>query len=145
VKSLAALALCAGLALAAAAADDDVPTDQDRLQGVWKLIALESDGKKAPDEVVKAMRLTVKGDKLYLREENKEEEAPFKLDPSKTPRTMDLTVRVGDKTDTVRLIYELKGDELKLCGGRVGKDRPSEFATRPGSGLHLLLFRREKD
>ena len=145
MKTLAALAMCAGLALVAAAADDDTKTDQDKLQGPWKLTALESDGKKASDDAVKAMRMTVKGDRLYLKEDNKEEEGTFKIDPTKSPKTMDLTIKVGEKMDTVRLIYELKGDDLKLCGGKLGKDRPAEFATKTGSGLHLLIFKREKE
>jgi uncharacterized protein (TIGR03067 family) len=138
------LAACASLALASAA-DDPARTDADKLQGSWKLVASEIDGKKAPEESVKTVRMTVKGDRIVLREENKEEEASFKLDPAQTPRALDLSIKVGDKMEVVKLIYELRGDDLKLCGGRAGKDRPKEFMAKAGSGLNLIAFKRDKE
>jgi len=135
------LALCAGLA--ASAADDPAKTDLDKLQGVWKVVAMENDGKKAPEDSVKGIRMTIKGDKLIMKEDNKEDEASFKLDPTQKPKTMDMTIKVGDKMEVVKLIYDLRGDDLKLCGGRAGKDRPKDFAAK--GGLNLIVFKREKE
>jgi uncharacterized protein (TIGR03067 family) len=140
-----ALAACAGLALAAGTADDPTKADADKLQGLWKVVSVESDGKKASEETVKSNRMTVKGDKIIWKEENKEEEASFKLDASQKPRALDLTIKAGDKMELVKMIYDLRGDDLKLCGGRAGKDRPKEFASRTGSGLNLIVLKREKE
>lgn len=145
MKLLATPLVCAVLVLAVAADDDPAKVDLDKLQGPWKLTALENDGKKLPEDAVKAMRLSFKGDRLVLKEENKEEEGVYKLDPTKKPKAMDLAVKIGDKTDTVRLIYDLTGDDLKLCGGKAGKDRPTEFAAKTGSGLILMILKREKE
>lgn len=139
------LAVCAGLALTAGAADEPAKTDADKLQGLWKVVSVESDGKKLSEDVVKYIRMTVKGDKIVMKEDNKEEEATYKLDPAQKPKTMDLTFKAGDKTETVKLIYDLNGDDLKLCGGKAGKDRPKEFASKGGSGLNLIVFKREKE
>jgi len=145
VKVLAlSLAVCAGLVVVAGA-DDNVKTDADKLQGVWKTTSVEVDGKKMPDDGVKNIRLTVKGDKMIFKEENKEEEATFKLDATQKPRALDWTIKNGDKVETIRLIYELRGDDLKLCGGKAGKDRPKEFASKAGSGLNLIVLKREKE
>jgi uncharacterized protein (TIGR03067 family) len=135
------IAVCAGLAVARA--DDSTKTDLDKLQGVWKVVAMENDGKKASEDSVKGIRMTIKGDKLLLKEDNKEEEASFKLDPMQKPKTMDLTIKAGDKMEVVKLIYDLRGDDLKLCGGRAGKDRPKDFVAK--GGMNLIVFKREKE
>jgi uncharacterized protein (TIGR03067 family) len=139
------LVACAGLTLAAGAPDDPAKSDADKLQGIWKVASIETDGKKMPEDAVKTVRMTVKGDRIFLREENKEEEASFKIDSALTPKTMDLTIRAGEKMETVKFIYELRGDDLKICGGRAGKDRPKDFAAKAGSGLTLMAFKREKE
>lgn len=145
MKLLATPLFCAVLVLAVAADDDPAKVDFDKLQGPWKLTALENDGKKLPEDAVKGMRLSFKGDRLVLKDEGKEEEGVYKLDPTKKPKAMDLAIKTGDKTDTVRLIYDLTGDDLKLCGGKAGKDRPTEFAAKTGSGLILMILKREKE
>jgi uncharacterized protein (TIGR03067 family) len=139
------LAVFAGLAVSAAADDDAAKIDTDKLQGVWKTISVESDGKKMPEDGVKDIRLTVKGDRMIFKAENKEEEATFKLDVTQKPRALDWTIKIGDKVETVKLIYDLRGDDLKICGGKVGKDRPKEFAAKAGSGLNLIVLKREKE
>jgi uncharacterized protein (TIGR03067 family) len=139
------LAVCAGLVVAVAAGDEPAKTDADKLQGVWKTVAVEVDGKKMSEDGVKNIRLTVKGDKMIFKEENKEEEATFKLDETQKPRTIDLTFKAGDKLQTAKLIYDLRGDDLKLCGGKPDKDRPKEFASKAGSGLNLIVLKREKE
>ena len=40
-------------------------------------------------------------------------------------------------------IYELKGDDLKMCVGMDG-DRPKEFATQAGINTMLFVLKRDK-
>ena len=109
--------------------------------------SLEAEGKPAPAEVVKQMRFTFKGDKLLIKGnfgDDREEECTFKIDPKQSPKHFDF--KPPGKKDPVVGIYELKGDELKLCvqhaGGEEG--RPTEFATKPGTKLVLIVFKRQK-
>jgi uncharacterized protein (TIGR03067 family) len=49
-----------------------------------------------------------------------------------------------EKGNTALGIYELDGDEWKLCLTITAKDRPTEFAAKPKSGLGLEVLKREK-
>jgi hypothetical protein len=43
----------------------------------------------------------------------------------------------------VSLLYELRGDTLRLCGSRSGEPRPKEFTSKDGQFI-LTLKRGEK-
>ncbi len=67
----------------------------------------------------------------------------YKLDTSKEPRRIEITTwdRKGDKT--ARGIYVLDGETLKICTDQTpGNEPPSQFQTKPDSGLELLILRR---
>ena len=49
-----------------------------------------------------------------------------------------------NKGKTLVGIYEVKGDELKVCHGDPGADRPKEIASKEGSGLSLITLKRVK-
>jgi uncharacterized protein (TIGR03067 family) len=67
------------------------------------------------------------------------------VDPAKTPKTIDLTVKVDDKTFTLLGIYQLENDDLKLClAAEPGVKRPTEFKTENGAGVGLFVLKREK-
>ena len=49
-----------------------------------------------------------------------------------------------DKKPFVLGTYELDGDKFKLCVAAPGKDRPTEFTSKEGSGQTLSTWEREK-
>jgi hypothetical protein len=49
-----------------------------------------------------------------------------------------------EKGNTSLGIYELQGDDLKLCLTITAKDRPTEFAAKPKSGHGFEVLKREK-
>lgn len=117
------------------------------LQGVWIAKSMEADGKPAPAEAVKRMRFTFKGDKLLVRgnhDDGSEEECGYEIDAKKSPKQLDFTPPKQKKP--VLGIYEIKGDELKLCLRHNGsaEGRPTEFSTKPESKLILMVFKRAK-
>jgi len=69
----------------------------------------------------------------------------YKLDPSKKPPEIDLTITDGEfKGKTFPGIYQLDGDTLKLCRAQPGQERPTEFASKKGSDTIFLTLKRAK-
>ena len=69
----------------------------------------------------------------------------YVLDPSAKPKSIDW--RDGGKNGPSKPlagIYELEGDELKICWGKEGAGRPEAFATAPGTGEWLWVMNRAK-
>jgi RNA polymerase sigma factor (sigma-70 family) len=120
-------------------------TDQEKLQGTWEVVELVVKGDKVlPNNEAKAA-VVFKGDEFrFLVTPNGKDSitrtaATFKLDPAKSPRTIDATATEGANKGQVTLgIYELDGDDLKLC---LSNER---VATRPtafkGEG-EMVLFK----
>jgi uncharacterized protein (TIGR03067 family) len=124
---------------------DAVKKDMDEIQGTWKLVALEADGKQAPAEIVAALKLVFKGNTLTFKPgEPGFTNYKFKLDPTTKPARLDMTHADGtEKGDTAPGIYLLEGNHLKICIGRAG-NRPTAFATTAKSGQGLYTLEREK-
>ena len=62
------------------------------------------------------------------------------IDSSQKPKHIDLDVN----NQTLKGIYELEGDTLKLCYNLISRERPTEFASKPDSGLVLVIHKRVK-
>jgi uncharacterized protein (TIGR03067 family) len=118
-----------------------------RFQGTWQLVSAESNGEKAPEERVRQIRVTITGSTHTVRfgDEVIVHDVGFEIDPSKTPKEVTDTINDGpDKGKQILGIYKLDGDSLTSCTASVGKERPTEFASTPGSGHTLRVFRRSK-
>jgi len=105
----------------------------------------EINGKPASATDVKRLRFTFKGDKLLVRgfkDDMQEVECSYKIGTDKVPRQIDIVVR----EKTLAGIYQIKGDELKVCyeNGGNSKNRPTKFATNREEELVLIVFKRQK-
>jgi len=142
---LACVCLLIGVVLPALAAEPN-PAKKD--QDAWRLEELECNGKDLKSKykisfVVKGDIMTVEGNGKVRKEYAR---LSFKFDASTTPRCVDLTVADGVQKDAVlEGIYELKGDELRLCVKVFGKDRPAEFKSPEGASIALLTLKRKKE
>ena len=130
--------------LAADDANQEVKKEMDRFQGTWRMVSLEAGQNKLTEDALKDFRLKIEGDKFTATEGTSENHGTFKVDPTKKPKTIDITMIQGEKRQTLLGIYELEGDTYKLCGDMSGKSRPTEFAIKPGSGYILEVLKREK-
>jgi len=140
------LAVTAG-ALLAADEKADPKKDLARFQGTWTTERLEYNGKDMTEKF--KIKLVFKGDQVSVEgnDEVRKEyaRAALKLDPSTTPRLLDIKVVGGTQKDAVlEGIYELKGDKLTLCVKVIGNERPTKFASAEGSSTALLVLQREK-
>src|SRR5262245_44119464 len=107
-----------------AAADEADPKtalrkEMKQLQGTWKVVSIVQSGKELPQESLgetvtfKDGTLTMKG-----RGEEEPETHQFRLDPSCTPRVIDIDESGKDFKDASSVIegvYALDGETLKLC------------------------------
>lgn len=136
--------LAAGLTLGAdKASDEALKAEWAKLNGTWQLVSAEADGKKAPEEFVKKVRVIIKDGKhtVHVGDEVAAKEIPFAVDPTKKPKASTDTLPDGKK---ILGIYEIDGDTLKSCVAPVGKERPKEFSGASGTGNTLRLFERVK-
>lgn len=146
VRRLVGSILVGACALASVAADKKpAPEDAARMQGTWKPVTAELAGKPFPDAVLKAMTLVIADGRYTVTVGQQPDEGELKLDPARSPRTMDITGKKGpNQGKTFLCIYELKGDTLRICYDLGGQARPTEFKTRPGTQLFLAEYKRQK-
>src|SRR5207253_2724196 len=107
----AGLAVIAGSTLAGGG-DKAADGELKKIQGAWKFLAHERDGKATPAEELKKLKITFTGDKFSVELDGKVVQAGTqKLDASKKPSHVDSKVTEGDNKGGMMLgIYELKGD-----------------------------------
>ena len=119
--------------------------DLEKLQGTWTAVSMESDGTAIPKEELKASQFVVKGDQYVLKGKETYRGA-LKLDPSKQPKAINATFvdDQGKEKGKAAGIYAVEGDTLKISWREKGEERPTEFASKPGSGVRSMVFKRGK-
>jgi uncharacterized protein (TIGR03067 family) len=147
MKARCLLLVAVGLLLAADDAKDEVKKELDRFEGTWKWVSIDSEKEKVSADALKEIRLKLTDDKFVVTGDTPDKAfgGTFKVDPTKKPKTIDVTFGDGpQKGKTTLGIYELEGDTYKVCVDPEGKSRPTEFAIKPGSGYVLQVLKREK-
>jgi uncharacterized protein (TIGR03067 family) len=118
------------------------------MEGTWAVVSHEADVQKQTAEQVKKVdiKLVVKGGKYSVYFGGmKYTTGALKLDATKNPRQIDAVAEDGEfKGKAMKGIYELKGDEMRVCFAQPGKQRPTEFRTEKGTGQMLLGYKRIK-
>ena len=125
--------------LIAAVVANPVEDEVKKLEGTWVVVSATLDGKPIESEE-RAREVSFAGYKLVIKTEaGKEEKWTFKIDPTKKPKTLDVTPEVKATPAKVgSAIYELDGDRLKIC---IDDPRPKEFTD---TDQPLLIFKRKR-
>jgi uncharacterized protein (TIGR03067 family) len=149
MRSSLMLLFCAvGVSASASRAEDkpDVEKELKKFQGVWTIESSEYGGQKLPADQLKDFVVIYDGDKHTVKAGDKViQVGTQKIDPSKSPKTIDVTMTEGPSKGAVMLgIYEIDGDTLKACFDMEGKKRPTEFKSPPGSQTFLNVHKRVK-
>ena len=138
----------AALGWSGAPADEkaDLEKEVRKFQGTWTFESSETGGKQLPAGELKGFILTFEGEKHTVKKGDEViQVGTQKLDPSKSPKALDVAVAEGLNKGAVMLgIYEISGDTLKVCFDPEGKKRPTEFKSAPGSQNFVNVHKRVK-
>jgi uncharacterized protein (TIGR03067 family) len=136
--------LCALPALAAdKATEKPAPAENQELQGTWQIISGEANGKPAPEAAIKDIKWIIKDKTVTIQTaDGPAVKLTLKLDPAQKIKAIDLTN--SERKETIRGIYDLKKETLRLCLGAPGEDRPRAFATRDNLKVVLFVLKRIK-
>jgi uncharacterized protein (TIGR03067 family) len=146
--AMAILFLFVGLAIRAA---DPVADEVKRLQGAWQVVGSESGGKRLDkgDPKLQKLRFVFRGGEVTLtRPDGVAVKRSFTVDPSKTPKELNVTWVSRGETVTVPCIYKLDEGQLMICMPSPlmkPSQRPKKFEAVAGDGLELLTLEKAKD
>jgi uncharacterized protein (TIGR03067 family) len=116
-----------------------------RFEATWKFVSIKVDGRSVPAERFGEDRLILKGKDFTTTVGGISTSGTFKIAPTATPRTIDITFTDGPgKDNTQQGIYELEKDTQKICWAAPGKARPTEFEAKPKSGRILQVLEKVK-
>jgi uncharacterized protein (TIGR03067 family) len=150
VVVLAVVSLFAGPRSQAAdggANEEAVAKELQAFKGTWRLSFKEVEGKKFSDEEIKDIIATADGEgRVSVRRGDKViGGGTVKLDPTKRPKTIEVTFTAGErKGETALGIYEIEDDAFRVCLARPGDERPADLSAKVGSGCTLIVYKREK-
>ncbi|HUR52835.1 MAG TPA: TIGR03067 domain-containing protein [Gemmataceae bacterium] len=132
---------------AALVADDKKPADADAKAMVGKYGVMKAElGGKDLTEPLKVLKFEITEGGKYTASHGEEIDAgTFTLDPTKTPKTMDVKPTGGPlKGKLVKAIYKLDGDILTICYDHNAGDRPTAFESKPDTTTLLVAYKRAK-
>jgi RNA polymerase sigma factor (sigma-70 family) len=131
-------------------AEDAAARELEAMQGEWKIVGLESNGKKATADEVKDLRgrWTIEGNRILAADRGRKpsEWAEIKrLDPGKNPKHIDLVFLDEGPNKERRLlgIYKLEKGRLTLClrdHKAAAKGHPTEFTADAESGQGVITL-----
>lgn len=117
-----------------------------RFQGEWTMVSLRVDGKEADSGITRSWLLVVEGDQYNPGSGELSIAYTFRLDPSRTPKAIDLTPVDGPYSGRLfRSVYALEGDLLTVCRPLdPSADRPAGLSSRRGSGTTRVVWKKRK-
>ncbi len=136
--ALAVCLICLSVARAA-----DKTNDTQSWQGTWNMISCTWNGEPQNGNV----QWVVEGDHYTISIDRKSGHDPytFKLDANK--KQIDVfhhDTPKGTFGGSLKGIYEISGNTLKVCYDLKGQRYPKSFEAGPGSGQVIYQFQREK-
>lgn len=113
-------------------------------QGTWSVESITRNGVVVPTDQAQRLVLVVKGNTRIVKDGDEvKSRATFTVNPSKSPKQMDITVSEGPLAGKTRpAVYELKEDTLTLCLTLEGDKRPEDLTAGEGSGRLLQVFKK---
>lgn len=126
--------------------EDRIQEDLRPLQGTWKVIVAEEEGKSMQSRFEQTIVEISDSQLVFHHGEDDREVMTVRVNASRRPKEMDLTLHGDDGPQDLVGIYAVHGDEITLCySSRPGGTRPGVFATREVPGTQTLLVLKRVD
>jgi uncharacterized protein (TIGR03067 family) len=140
------LFLIVAVALGAADNDEAVKKEKKALAGSWTVMSAQRDGDAIPEDEARKLRLVFTEERVTLKQGEKASLLAYRLNPAASPSEIDLVPSDGpQKGKALPGIYELNGDNLKVCFAlKPDANRPERFKAPSDSNTMLLILKREK-
>jgi uncharacterized protein (TIGR03067 family) len=119
----------------AIAAQRPVPSAREMLQGEWRLVKAESNGKSVLEKSFRGTRFVFVGERFVYRTNERDQEGKYRLDAASSPPALTLLLGRGA---VMECIFEVTDSQLKVCW-RKGGPRPAVIdAVERGTILFVL-------
>jgi uncharacterized protein (TIGR03067 family) len=125
--------------------DDAKKDDAEALKGKWVAVSIKQGGFPVPEEAAKMFKFSFDGKEYLNSAPGQSEEGGYKIDSSKSPRTIDFDIKTGNDKGKKQLgVYKLDGDKLTIVAATAGEtERPK--STEPGADDPVLLVVLERE
>lgn len=137
-----ALWIFAGLCLLPLAllAEEGRKANRIDLDGTYRIVSGEKDGKPEPKERIEGAVVTIKGNKISMTDKDTKEfsACTFTIDSKKKPHAITMTSTAAKKGEVARGIIEKDGDSVKLCYALPGAAVPTTFTTKKDQHCFVL-------
>jgi len=132
--------------------------DLELLQGTWNIDSMEWGDHSVPKELMKGYKFVFAGNKLTweaaisimsrggkISAIDGAYPCDFKIDPSKKPMEIDITMHLKQGDRTLLGIYEINGGVLKVCyyANQTGR-RPADFSNKDDRKIGCITMTRAK-
>ena len=136
------LSLALVLTAAGLGTGDDADKDLKKLTGTWEEVSHTADGKARTADELKGHTVVIDaaGKWEAFKDGTSLLKGTVKLDPAQKPKSADWAIEGSDMV--AKGIYEVDGDTWKHCYSLT--ERPTEFASKEGSGAHYVVLKRVK-
>ncbi len=136
------------LLLAAEQGQKDAKSELKKLAGTWIPVSMELNGKKAPAEGMKGLKVIIGGNTLTVQQNQDKVKATFKIDPGKKPKWLDSTAKAKGRELKTIGIYKFEDGKLTICFTLAGGKRPTKFSSAVGTKqapIFLDVYRKAKE
>lgn len=136
----------------------DAKKDLDLIQGVWTMDTIGWGDKKLPKDLMNGYKFVFNGEKMTwdgaigmnsrmgkITAMEGAYPGDFKLDQTKTPKEIDITLHLKKGPVQMLGIYEIKDDQLKLSyfSSKSGR-RPVDFSQAGKDNVGFVVLKRAK-
>ena len=122
----------------------DAEKELKKMQGSWKVVLAQVDGKTMPIQAFKKVAVVFQDGKILFKENDKTyEEVEFDIDVDAKPKEIDYKYVFGLKKGVrEKGIYQWDGEQLTICMAQSKQKRPADFVSKQGAGVQLLKLKR---
>lgn len=120
-----------------------MPQGDPSVEGSWIVVSVQQERKEVPKRDFQGDEFSFAGGKMTATKRGEKQVLAYKLHATTKPRSIDFEEVVGDPRKKLA-IYEINGDELKLCINNQGNERPTAFQTDEAGKMSLVTLKRKK-